>query len=157
MKHLILALGLVATPTKQENLQPLSPLPPPYIRATIAQPILQSNQVETLVDALILVESSGNSRAHNKKERACGCLQIRPIMLREVNRILRKQKSDQRFLLEDRWECGLSKEMFYIWVNHHHKNSSDEVIARCWNGGPRGWKKTQTEHYWNKVQKLWEK
>ena len=157
MKHLILVLGLLTIPTKQENLQSLSPLPPPYIRATIAQPILQSNQVETLVDALILVESSGNSRAYNKKERACGCLQIRPIMLREVNRILRKQKSNQKFTLEDRWNCGLSKEMFYIWVNHSHQNSSDEKIARCWNGGPRGWKKKSTQHYWAKVKKLWVK
>ena len=157
MKHLILVLGLLTIPTKQENLQPLPTLPPPYIRATIVQPTLQPNQCKTLVDALILVESSGNSRAYNKKERACGCLQIRPIMLREVNRILRKQKSNQKFTLEDRWNCGLSKEMFYIWVNHSHQNSSDEKIARCWNGGPRGWKKKSTQHYWAKVKKLWVK
>jgi hypothetical protein len=161
MKHLILVLGLVTIPTKQENL-PHSPQPlAPYIQTSIPvdrlPQTLKLSQINTLVDALILVESSGNPNAYNKKERACGCLQIRPIMLREVNRILSKQKSDRKFLLEDRWECGLSKEMFYIWVNHHHKDSSDEVIARCWNGGPRGWKKPQTEHYWNKVQKLWEK
>lgn len=157
MKHLILVLGLAIIPTKQEILLPLPARSTPYIHNTIAQPTLQQNHVETLVDALILVESSGNSRAHNKKERAVGCLQIRPIMLREVNRILRKQKSKQRFSLEDRWNCGSSKEMYYIWVNHYHQNSSDEVIARNWNGGPRGFKKKQTQHYWDKVKKLWEK
>jgi len=157
MKHLILVLGLAILPTKQKNLQPLPTLPPPYIHTTIAQPTLYTNQVKTLVDALILVESSGNPRAYNKKERACGCLQIRPIMLREVNRILRKQKVDRRFTLEDRWNCGLSEEMFYIWVNYHHLNSSDEKIARNWNGGPRGFKKKQTQDYWAKVKKLWEK
>ena len=78
-------------------------------------------------------------------------------MLREVNRILRKQKVDRRFTLEDRWNCGLSEEMFYIWVNYHHLNSSDEKIARNWNGGPRGFKKKQTQDYWAKVKKLWEK
>ena len=112
----------------------------------------------TLVDALIMVESSGNPNAHCKKERACGCLQIRPIMLREVNRILRKQNSNRRFLPEDRWDCGLSKEMFYIWRNYHHKDSSNERIARCWNGGAKkGFKKKQTQHYWAKVKKLWER
>lgn len=160
MKHLLLLLGLVAMPTKQKDLptlpQPLTPYIQTSIPNTLPSPILRQKPVETLVDALILVESSGNSSAYNKKERACGCLQIRPIMLREVNRILRKQKSERRFSLEDRWNCGLSKDMFYVWVNHHHKNSSDEVIARNWNGGPRGYKKPQTEHYWNKVQKLWE-
>ena len=79
-------------------------------------------------------------------------------MLREVNRILRKQKSNRRFQLEDRWECGLSKEMFYIWVNYHHESSTNEMIARNWNGGPKGYRKNQTVPYWNKVkpQLKWE-
>ena len=102
-----------------------------------------------------MVESAGNPNAFNKKENACGCLQIRPVMVREVNRILRKQKSKQRFTKEDRWDCGLSKEMFYIWRNYHHKISNDEIIARNWNGGPRGYNKQSTEHYWHKVQKAW--
>jgi len=157
MKHLVLVLGLVALPTKQEQKSLLSPIQPltPYIQTDIQKPILKTNKVKTLVDALILVESSGNPKAFNKKENACGCLQIRPIMLREVNRILRKQNNDKRFTKEDRWSCGLSQEMFYIWRNYHHKDSSDEVIARNWNGGPRGYKKQSTEHYWNKVQKAW--
>mgnify|MGYP000250331273 FL=1 len=144
-------------PTKQEQKSLLSPIQPltPYIQTDIQKPILKTNKVKTLVDALILIESSGNPKAFNKKEKACGCLQIRPIMLREVNRILRKQNNDKRFTKEDRWSCGLSQEMFYIWRNYHHENSSDEIIARNWNGGPRGYKKQSTEHYWNKVQKAW--
>ena len=143
MKHLVLVLGLVALPTKQEQKSLLSPIQPltPYIQTDIQKPILKTNKVKTLVDALILIESSGNPKAFNKKENACGCLQIRPIMLREVNRILRKQNNDKRFTKEDRWSCGLSQEMFYIWRNYHHENSSDEIIARNWNGGPRGYKK----------------
>jgi hypothetical protein len=158
MKHLVLALGLVALPVKQKQESSLSPIQPltPYIQTTNEVKTLKTNKPKSLVDALIIVESAGNERAFSKKENACGCLQIRPIMLREVNRILRKQKSDRRFTKEDRWDCGLSKEMFYVWMNYHHKDSSDEIIARCWNGGPRGWKKQSTEHYWHKVQKLWE-
>ena len=157
MKHLILVLGLAIIPTKQEILLPLPMHSTPYIHIQSPPRVLHHKPTMTLVDALIMVESSGNPRAYNKKERACGCLQIRPIMLREVNRILRKQKSIKRFSLEDRWDCGLSKEMFYIWRRWHHEGSSDEVIARNWNGGPRGWKKKSTQHYWAKVKKLWEK
>jgi len=157
MKHLVLALGLVALPTKQEQKSLLSPIQPltPYIQTSEQTKTLKTNKPKSLVDALILVESAGNPKAFNKKENAVGCLQIRPIMVREVNRILRKQKSELRYTKEDRWDCGLSKEMFYIWVNHHHPISNNEMIARNWNGGPRGYKKQSTEHYWNKVQKTW--
>ena len=157
MKHLILVLGLAIIPTKQKILLPLPTHSTPYIHIKPPPRVLHQKPPMTLVDALIMVESSGNPHAYNKKERACGCLQIRPIMLREVNRILRKQNLNRRFLPEDRWDCGLSKEMFYIWENYYHKDSSDEKIARCWNGGPRGFKKKQTQHYWAKVKKLWEK
>ena len=91
MKHLILVLGLAIIPTKQENLQLIPTLSTPYIHTPSTPRVLHQKPTMTLVNALILVESNGNSRAYNKKERACGCLQIRPIMLREVNRILRKQ------------------------------------------------------------------
>ena len=160
MKHIVLLMGLVVMPTKQKESLPYTPQPlTPYIQTdiqTIEQTkTLKINKPKSLVDALILVESGGSSYAFNKKENACGCLQIRPIMLREVNRILRKQNNDKRFTKEDRWDCGLSQEMFYIWRNYHHENSSNEVVARNWNGGPRGYKKQSTEHYWNKVQKTW--
>ena len=157
MKHLVLALGLVALPVKQKQESLLSPIQPltPYIQTSNEIKTLKINKPKSLVDALILVESAGNPNAFCKKENAVGCLQIRPIMVREVNRILRKQNSDKRFTKEDRWDCGLSKEMFYIWENYHHENSSNEVIARNWNGGPRGYKKQSTEYYWNKVQKTW--
>ena len=157
MKHLVLALGLVALPVKQKQESLLSPIVPltPYIQTKNETKTLKINKPKSLVDALILVESAGNPNAFCKKENAVGCLQIRPVMVREVNRILRKQNSDKRFTKEDRWDCGLSKEMFYIWENYHHENSSNEVIARNWNGGPRGYKKQSTEYYWNKVQKTW--
>ena len=156
MKHLVLVLGLAIIPTKNKNLQPLSALAPPYIHTQIPPQPHPQLPTMALVDALILVESGGNPNAYCKREDACGCLQIRPIMLREVNRILRKQGLNRRFSLEDRWNCGLSKEMFYIWKRWHHKNSSEEKIARNWNGGPRGWKKKSTQKYWAKIKIIWE-
>ena len=157
MKHLVLAMGLLAMPKNEKSLHtPPTPLTP-YIQTEIQteKPKQTIQTKKPLVDILILVESSGNPKAFNEKEDACGCLQIRPVMLREVNRILRKQDSKQKFTKEDRWDCGKSKEMFYIWRDYHHQVSSDEIIARNWNGGPRGYKKQSTEHYWHKVQLQW--
>ena len=73
-------------------------------------------------------------------------------MVSEVNRILRKQGDTLRFEMKDRWSRDKSLEMFHIWREYHHPNSTDEVIARNWNGGPRGYKKESTIHYWRKVR-----
>ena len=156
MRHLVLTLGLLALPTKQKESLP-TPLQPltPYIQTIKQNKTLKVTKPKSLVDALILVESAGNEHAFNKKENAVGCLQIRPVMVREVNRILRNKKSSTRYTKKDRWDCGKSKEMFYIWRSYHHEVSNDEIIARNWNGGPKGYKKQSTEHYWNKVQKIW--
>jgi len=131
----------------------------------IEQPVLELNRKdvpsiiedERLVTALIFVESRGNDSAvgdrHLVGNEAIGALQIRPIMVREINRILKIQKSNKRFTLKDRFERDKSIEMFYIWKNYHHKDSEPEVIARNWNGGPKGYKSSRTEKYWLKVEK----
>jgi hypothetical protein len=105
-----------------------------------------------LVQALIMVESSGREDAYNEQEDAVGCLQIRRVMVKDVNRILKKQGEDKRFKLKDRWDCDKAVEMFEIYTNHYHPDADDETIARGWNGGPDGHKKPATEKYWNKVK-----
>ena len=109
--------------------------------------------IEPLIQAMIMVESEGNDSAYAKKEEAVGCLQIRPIMVREVNRILQIQKSDLEYTLEDRWSREKSIEMFHIVNGYHNKNSTYEEIARAWNGGPNWFKKGLTKRYWKRVQK----
>ena len=106
----------------------------------------------SLLSAMIFVESAGNDAAWNESEKAAGCLQIRPVMVREVNRILKMQGLKKRYEMNDRWDRDKSIEMFYVWKDWHHPTCSDEVVARCWNGGGNGYRMTATEHYWNKVQ-----
>jgi len=106
---------------------------------------------DDILKAIIKVESANNDSAYNIKENAVGCLQIRPIMVREVNRILKRNGEDKRFDLKDRWNRDKSIEMFIIWRNYHHLNSEHEKIARNWNGGADGYKKKSTEKYWEKV------
>ena len=109
--------------------------------------------VNPLIQAMIMVESEGNDSAYCKKEEAVGCLQIRPIMVREVNRVLKIQNSELEYTLEDRWSREKSIEMFHIVNGYHNKNSTYEEIARAWNGGPNWFKKSLTKRYWKRVQK----
>jgi hypothetical protein len=107
---------------------------------------------EQLIKALIYVESSNNDNAYSSYEGAAGALQIRCTMVRDVNRILRRQKSNQRYTYEDRWDRQKSIEMFNIYCNHYNLVTLEEK-ARCWNGGPRGLQKISTKKYWEKVKK----
>lgn len=111
--------------------------------------------IETLVSALVYVESRGNSNAvgdTHLDEPSIGVLQLRPIMVREVNRILKLKGADYRYDLSDRKDSAKSVEMFMIWKEFHHKDSDFEKIARNWNGGPNGYKNSRTDSYWCKVQ-----
>ncbi len=103
--------------------------------------------IPNLIDAIIYVESRGDVKAYNAKENAVGCLQIRPIMLREVNRLLGYNK----YKLEDRWNKAKSIEMFNI-IKQHTTNPTNEKLARNWNGGWNGYKKQSTLKYWQKVK-----
>jgi hypothetical protein len=105
-----------------------------------------------VLDAMIYVESRGLDSAYNLSEDAVGCLQIRPIMVREVNRILKKTDREERFEMKDRWNRNKSIEMFHVWREYHHPNSTDEIIARNWNGGPDGYTQNSTLNYWKKVK-----
>ena len=101
---------------------------------------------KALLLAIIMVESSGRPDAVNGD--AVGILQIRPIMVKDCNRILKAPV----FSLEDRWDPEASQEMFRIYTNHYSHGQSAEVIARRWYGGPRGETKQASEVYWQKVQ-----
>jgi len=139
------------------------PVDPPQERKKIT-PITQIEPKEVelrsvkdnLIPAMIHVESLGNDSAIGDKHlvgnEAVGALQIRPIMLREVNRILKIQKSNKRYSKKDRYSREKSIEMFMVWKNYHHPKGGFETIARNWNGGPRGYKNKRTEYYWAKIQ-----
>ncbi len=111
-----------------------------------------SHNTTHLLSAIIHVESSNNDSAYNSYEDAVGCLQIRKCMVDDVNRILRRQKSDLRFSYDDRWLRNKSIKIFDVYCKHYGLTTAEE-IARCWNGGPRGMQNEMTATYWRKVQK----
>ena len=129
----------------------------PIKEVVIEQPVvLPPKHIDNLVNALIYVESRGNDSAVGDRhldQPSVGVLQIRPIMVREVNRICKRIGSHQRFTLKDRFDRDKSVHMFLIWKEFHHKDSDFEAIARSWNGGPKGPKSRRTLPYWEKVEK----
>ena len=133
MKQLILSLSLLAFISTQSM----------WYDKPIKQPIA----IDTLLMAVMAVESNFDTMAYNSKENAVGVLQIRPIMVREVNRLL----GENKYTLKDRWNKAKSIEMFNV-IRSHLKGASDEEIARTWNGGYNGKNIPQTLQYWKKVK-----
>ena len=147
-----LLLSALFVPTMLSPSQPKVDLTQRVVEEKV---IIEKRPIEPLVNALIQVESRGNSQAVGDTHLdapSIGLLQIRPIMVREVNRILKLKGSDYKYKLSDRKDSTKSVEMFYIWYEFHHKDDNFETIARSWNGGSNGPKLKATEHYWNKVK-----
>jgi hypothetical protein len=107
--------------------------------------------LDTILLAIMFIESSYNDSAYVASEDAVGCLQIRKCMVDDVNRILKYQKSPLRFTYNSRWYRDSSIQMFEIYCDHYKLVTAEE-IARCWNGGPRGINNPATVGYWEKVK-----
>jgi hypothetical protein len=129
---------------------------------TSAEVVSSKTQTEPtwddFVNAVIYVESRGCDDAYNIEEQAAGCLQIRPIMVREVNRTLRKWNAPFRYTLDDRWDRQKSIEMFEIMAEQipccedQEFMEFAEVVARKWNGGGRGHLRESTLPYWERIK-----
>mgnify|MGYP003628804548 CR=1 FL=1 len=69
-------------------------------------------------------ESNGDSLAVGDKHLSTpsiGLLQIRRVMVDEINRILRKRNDTIRYFYSDRWSASKSIEMYYIWKEDNKK------------------------------------
>lgn len=100
--------------------------------------------------AIAQVESKNNPRAVNGD--AVGLLQIRPILVRDINRILKLRKSTKRYTLADRYDPRKSREMFEIYQSYYNPSGSVERAIRLWNGGS-GYTNRGTQSYYNKVRR----
>ena len=101
-----------------------------------------------VMDAIIQVESKGNPKAVSKD--CAGVLQIRPVLVQDVNESLRIKKSKKRFTLKDRLSVKKSKEMFTLYQKRYNPTNNVEKAIRLWNGGC-GYSVAKTEKYYRKV------
>ena len=101
-----------------------------------------------VMDAIIQVESEGNPKAVSGN--SVGAMQITPILVKDCNEILKKQKSKKRYTLADRYSVAKSKEMFLLIQSHYNPENSIEKAIRSWNGGVR-YSVRATNRYYQKV------
>jgi soluble lytic murein transglycosylase-like protein len=105
-----------------------------------------------LLSALIQVESHGNDHARGKHGEL-GALQIKSIMVRDVNRIMGT---------DFRWEGMTNRAdaimVSTIYLNHYvtekrlGRKPTLADFARIWNSGPDGFKKTVSDNYVKKFE-----
>lgn len=109
-----------------------------------------------LWEAIVWRESRGRVDAFNPAELAAGIVQIRPIVIADLNRIAGYEK----WKLTDRW-CPAKSWMIFreytgYWITRFDLEDTAENRARIFNGGPRGYRKTSTLGYWQDVKRRME-
>ena len=104
-----------------------------------------------VMDAIIQVESEGNPRAVSGN--SVGAMQITPILVKDCNEILKKQKSKKRYTMDDRYSVAKSKEMFLLIQSYYNRENSIEKAIRSWNGGVK-YSVRATNRYYKKVMAL---
>lgn len=107
----------------------------------------------TFIDSIIHVESRGRDNAL-ARDGSAGPLQIKAVLVKDVNRILAHRGDTLRFNMKDRFDREKAIQMFWIYQSFYGKETdSYEIMARRWNGGPNGHRKKATIKYWKKVNK----
>lgn len=105
-----------------------------------------------LLAALIAVESGGDNQARGRHGEL-GALQVRPCVIRDVNRI--KGTHYRWAEMTNRW-AALG--VFRIYTGHYCTEErlgrpvTSQDLARVWHGGPNGWKRRKTVAYWERVR-----
>jgi len=110
------------------------------------------DKTEILIESIAEIESMYDSLAVNKHSSARGYLQILTGTVKDINRIVKKEKFNCS--LDPEIGCRFSKEksieMFHIYQRHYNRNGDIEKAIRIWNGGP-SYEKEKTDEYYYKV------
>ena len=101
-----------------------------------------------VIDAIMMVESEGNPKAVSGN--SVGAMQITPILVKDCNQILKKQKSKKQYTMADRYSVSKSKEMFLIIQKYYNPENNIEKAIRMWNGGIK-YSIRATNRYYKKV------
>ena len=128
-----------------------------YITILLLVTSLQAEIPQDLINALVQVESNGDTKAVGDKGNARGVLQLWAIYIEDVNRIYKTN-----YTHDDAWHYNNSCEITELYLTHYGKHyekmtgkkATRKVLARIHNGGPSGYKKKATLEYWDKVFKV---
>lgn len=121
---------------------------------TLNKQIEQDKEIRrriAIIRAISTVESGNNPSAFNSGENAKGLLQIRPIMVKEINLY-----TNYRFTHRECWDSIVSIEAFTAYQDQFNPDWEPEKAAKLWNGGRSGENKPQTQQYWERVKEVLE-
>ena len=100
-----------------------------------------------LLSALIQIESNGNDHAKGRHGEL-GALQIKPIMVRDVNRIMGTHYAHAQVT-----NRATSIFIANAYLAHYGRNLSDESLARIWQGGPKAISRSSSRAYGRRVMR----
>jgi hypothetical protein len=110
------------------------------------------NIQHSILLATIKVESPKNAyqaQESYNREFALGKLQIRPIMIAEVNRILKFRK----YKHSDALDSVKAVEIFMVYQNFHNPKWNAQRAAYLWVGGSNYMNATKEE--WSRMHRYW--
>ena len=123
--------------------------------------------IPTLIAALIIVESGGDPQAVGDNGLAIGVLQIHPVFVEDVNRIIGRDV----YTLADRSNPELSIEMVKVWATYYkgrweerigrteypiHESDLAVMFNRGWSGYWKCVPHQKETEYWKKVKAIYE-
>ena len=120
---------------------------PPVSDESPSPDTLYRTEWDIFLQALVMVESEGNPNAVGKTNDV-GILQITPIYVREVNRILR----EERYTLEDRRDPDKSVEMFTVMQNYWNPDHDIELAIHLHNPGAGDWYRDRIINRMNSIR-----
>jgi soluble lytic murein transglycosylase-like protein len=104
--------------------------------------------IAALIAAMIAVESGGNPSAVGDGGRALGALQIHAGVIQDVNR-----RHGTAYSHVDAFDPATAARICRLYLGlYAPSGATPEILARIWNGGPRGHRKPSTLRYWRKVE-----
>ena len=120
---------------------------------------VMTNMIIRIIPVLIQVETGSfkfpDEAIGTSGER--GRLQIRQSVVDDVNRIYFNRK---KYTLNDMRNPKISGEVCFYYLNYYcnpkklGREPTFEDLARVWNGGPKGYKKSSTLKYWSRAKPL---
>ena len=109
---------------------------------------LKADLIDDTIPYLVRIESNGNQYAVGDQGRSLGILQIRKEVIADVNRF-----SKIKYTHEDAYSPEHAKAICRIYLQHYctplrlgHEPTMED-LARVWNGGPNGYKRSCTLPY----------
>lgn len=83
-----------------------------------------------MYEAICIIESENDSLAYNSSSNAAGIIQLRPIYVKDVNRI-----QGTKYTLKDRYNPSKCREMFEIYQSYYNPEKDVEKAIKMYLNG----------------------